>query len=198
MPIVDYNSLVAKAQMFLKRQDLSGMLPDFIQFAEDYFDKNVYVNARRAQFIWTPQSGVFASPSDMKQPIQAYYMGRLLDFFPIGFESSYAGGNGNKLAFGYQLVGDNISLSVPQFGQVFTLDYYKTLEPLSPSNPSNWLLEDAPTVYLAGVLFEAFAYIRDYEKSAYWMQKRDATMQDYIDDDTASRHPQGPLTIRAG
>lgn len=198
MPVTDYNSLVTDVQKYLKRQDLSAMLPDFIQFAEDYFDKKIYVNARRSQFIWTPQGAVFASPSDMKQPIQAYYMGRLLDFFPIGFESSYAGGNGAKLAFGYQFIGNNISLSVPQYGQVFTLDYYKTLEPLSTSNPSNWLMEDSPSIYLAGVLFEAFAYVRDLEKSAYWLQKRDGAIQDYIDDDVSSRHPQGPLTIRAG
>lgn len=198
MAITSYSDLTAAVTKYIKRQDLAAMIPDFIQFAEDYFDKKIYVNARRAQYTFSPTKNVFAAPSDMKQPIQAYYGGRLLDFYPTGWESAYAGGNANIIANGYQFIGNNISLSVAQLGQLFELDYYQTLEGLSATNPSNWLLEDSPTTYLAGVLFEAFAYMRDLEKSQYWMAKRDDAIQLYIDDDTSSRHPAGQLTIRAG
>lgn len=198
MSVENYDGLVADVAKFLKRQDLTALIPDFVLFAESYFDKKIYTNARRASYIISPTQNVFPSPTDMKQPIQAYYQGRLLDYFPIGFESSYGGGNGNVLGNGYQFIGNFISLSVPTLGQQFRLDYYQTLEGLSSSNESNWLLEDAPDIYLAGVLHEGFSYVRDLEKAAYWLQKRDAAIEIYIDDDVSSRHPAGPLTIRAG
>jgi hypothetical protein len=195
-----YDDLIAAVPKYLKRQDLTAMIPDFIQFAEEYFDNFndlVAVNARRQQYIFTPSSAVFPAPTDMKQPIQAYMLGRLLDFYPIGWESQYAGGSVPQIANGYQIIGDNISVSVPQIG-LFQLDYYQKLEGLSPTNESNWLLEDSPTAYLAGVLHEAFSYTRDAQKSAYWMQKRDMAIDVYVKNDVSSRYPSGQLTIRAG
>jgi len=177
---------------------LGAIIPDFVMFAESHFDKNIYVNARRTSLVMTPTQNVFPAPSDMKRPIQAYYIGRILDFFPLGFESSYAGGNGNFLGHGWQLMGNIISLSVPQLGNQFQLDYYVILEGLSSTNESNWLLEDAPEIYLSGVLYEAFSYVRDEERATYWQQKRDAAMQSYINDDEAKRSPAAQLTIRAG
>ncbi len=198
MAFASYDELMADVAKYLKRQDLTAIIPDFVMFAESYFDKNIYVNARRTSFVSTPTANVFSTPSDMKKAIQAYYLGRILDFFPLGFESTYAGGDGNVIAHGWQLMGNQITLSVPQLGQIFQLDYYTILEGLSSTNESNWLLEDAPEVYLAGVLHEAFSYVRDEERAGYWLQKRDAAIQSYIDDDTAKRSPAAQLTIRAG
>lgn len=196
--IQSYDDLTTSVAKYIKRQDLTAMIPDFIQFAEDYLDKRVYVNARRASYIVTPTAAVFPKPSDMKKPIKAYMGGQPLDFFPTGWESQYAGGTVPQIANGYQIIGNKISLSVRQLGQIFQLDYYTILEGLSSTNESNWLLEDTPLTYLSAVLHEAFSYMRDMEKAAYWMQKRDAAMQLYIDDDVFGRYPDGDLTIRAG
>lgn len=199
--IQNYDDLVAAVAKWLKRQDLTTVIPTFIQFAEEYFnnlDDLVEVNARRARYIVTPTQAVFPAPSDMQQPIQAYMGGRLLDFYPIGYESQYAAGTVPKIANGYQIIGNTISLSVAQLGQIFQLDYYQALEGLSPTNESNWLLEDSPTSYLAGTLHEAFAYARDFEKAEYWKQKRDSALSVYIENDRSSRFPSGQLTIRPG
>lgn len=197
-----YDDLVAAVAKWLKRTDLSAQIPDFVQFAEEYFNNFsdlVAVNARRKQFIFTPTSSpIFNAPTDMEQPIQAYMGGRPLDFYPIGWESQYAGGTVPQIANGYQIIGSNIVLSVPQLGVVFQLDYYCSLNGLSTSNESNWLLQDSPTAYLAGTLYEAFSYVRDYQKAEYWKAKRDEALQTYIQNDVSSRYPAGQLTIRAG
>lgn len=198
--IQDFDDLTANVAKWLKRVDLTSMIPDFIQFAEEYFNNLpdlIEVNARRARYIFTPTQAVFAAPSDMMRPIQAYMHGRLLDFFPIGWESQYAGGNVPKIANGYQIIGSQISVSVPQLG-LFELDYYRMLEGLSSTNESNWLLEDSPTAYLAGTLYEGFSYVRDFEKAQYWQQKRDTALQAYTIADRMRRTPAGQLTIRAG
>lgn len=199
--IQDYDDLVARVAKWLKRQDLSTSIPDFIQLAEEYFDNNndlVAVNARRTRFVTTPTDAVFPLPSDCQQPIQAYYDGQVLDFFPLGWESQYAGGTIPKIARGYQIIGNNISLSVAQLSSVFQLDYYRTLEGLSTTNESNWLLEDCAGAYLAGTLYEGFGYVRDFEKAEYWKNKRDEALANYIQNDISSRYPAAQMTIRAG
>jgi hypothetical protein len=199
--IQDYDDLVSNVAKYIKRTDLAVMIPVFIQFAEDYFDKCeelFNVVPRRRSFQVTPTQTVFPGPTDMKAPIQAYMGGQLIDFFPISWDSSYANGNIPQIGRGYQILGNNISLSVPQLGQVFQLDYYQILEGLSETNESNWLLEDSPLIYLSGVLHEAFSYTRDAEKAQYWMAKRDSQIATYSDDEKRSQYPAGPLTIRAG
>lgn len=197
----DFDDLQTAVAKWLKRQDLAAVIPDFVQFAESFFDTLpdlIQINARRRTFKMTPTQAVFPAPTDMRKPIAAYMGGRLLDFFPVGWESQYAGGTVPKIANGYQIIGRNISLSVTQLGQIFQLDYYATLEGLSTSNESNWLLEDAPLIYLAGTLYEGFSYARDYEKAEYWKQKRDELLLTYIQSDVSSRTPSTQLTIRAG
>lgn len=44
--------------------------------------------------------------------------------------------------------------------------YYKKLTPLSADSDTNWLLTNAPGVYLSGVLAEGFAYMRKYDAAA--------------------------------
>lgn len=199
--IQNYDDLVATVSKLIKRQDLSSMIPIFIQMAEEYFnnfDDLIEVKARFSTYKYTTTQATFPGPTDMQQPITAYLNGLLLDYYPTGFNSSYAGANCPAIANGYQIKGNNITLSVAQLG-LFQLDYYNTLEPLSETNESNWLLQDSPTAYLAGVAHEAFSYMRDYEKAQYWLAKRDAAITTYVDNDKSSRYPsQGGLTIRAG
>lgn len=199
--IQDFDDLTSAVAKYLKRQDLTSMIPDFVQFAENFFDNLpdlIQINARRRSYQATPTQTIFPAPSDMKKPIMAYMGGRLLDFFPMGWESQYAGGQVPQIANGYQIIGRNISLSVAQLGLIFQLDYYQTLEGLSETNESNWLLDDAPLAYLAGTLYEGFTYVRDYEKAEYWKSKRDELLLLYIQSDVSSRTPSTQLTIRAG
>ncbi len=199
--IQTYDDLVSNVVKYIKRQDLAVMIPVFIQFAEDYFDKCEELKdvvPRRTSFQVTPTQNVFPGPTDLKSPIQAYMGGVLIDYFPMGWDSQYAFGNIPQIGNGYQILGNNISLSVPQLGQIFWLDYYQILEGLSETNESNWLLEDSPLIYLSGVLHEAFSYMRDAEKAQYWQAKRDTQLATYSNDEKRSQYPAGPLTIRAG
>jgi hypothetical protein len=198
--IQNYDDLVAAVAKIIKRQDLSSMIPIFVQMAEEYFnnyDSLQNVTARRATYKYSTNQAIFPGPTDMVQPIQAYMSGVLLDFYPSGFNSSYAGANYPQIANGYQILGKNIVVSVSQLG-LFQLDYYQQLEPLSETNESNWLLEDSPVTYLAGVCHEAFSYMRDFEKAQYWLAKRDSAIDTYVTSDISSRFPSGALTIRAG
>lgn len=197
MAINSFSSLQSSMGRFLKRGDLAAMLPDFIMLAEQHFDRVIKTRARRETFSITPSSTQISLPSDWGRVIEAYYNGKPIEFYPRGFPSGYAGGRSDHF-HGYQIIGDTLALSVHQLGLPLKIDYYTAIEPLSDSNTSNWLLEDAPDIYLAGSLHEAFGYIRDTDQAAYWLSKRDDAIQEFIDDDNLSKTPDQPLTMRAG
>lgn len=192
MSIASYADLKASMGKWLKRGDLTATLPDFIMFAEQHFDRKLKTRARRTNFSITPSTVNAALPSDWGRVIDVEYGGRPLDFFPASSPVC-------DIHRGYQIAGDTLVLTVPQLGQKLSLDYYIAIEPLSDSNTSNWLLEDAPDLYLAGALFEAFSYVRDDEGKAFWQAKRDQLIQDILDDDAESKTPEDqPLNMRAG
>lgn len=69
----------------------------------------------------------------------------------------------------YTIVGDEIELA-PTPNENYTLEmvYRANLGALSASNPTNWLIEFAPDVYLYGTLLEAAPYMQHDERIAVW------------------------------
>ena len=114
-----------------------------------------------------------------------------------GTSTAYTATSSQGFASLAALDGNMLRLRVPQLGEKLVLEYFVVIEPLSESNRSNWLLEDAPDIYLAGCLHEAFSYIRDDDRTAFWMNKRDMTIQEFIDEDAESKTPtEQPLVMR--
>jgi hypothetical protein len=199
-PVVpeSYAQLQTLMGQYMKRQDLNNLIPSFISLAEEWFDDNVYTRARRDTYTFALLQNVVQLPSDWKRVIKAYYNGNNLDFMPMEFNSAYAKGNPNNIYNGYQIIGDNVSISVQDLGGICQIDYYTTLEPLSDTNTSNWLLEDSPNTYLFGSLYQAGIYMRDDARAQQWMMLRDMAIQSKVDADERAKSVEAPLTIRAG
>lgn len=200
MSILSYSDLQTNVAAYAKRQDLSALIPTFISLAEEWFNRELKVKARRTSFLVTPTQPNVAIPSDSQKIIKVWYGGLQLDFFPPSFNSSYAGGPLQAQDFwnGYQIDGDTLTLGVPQMGQVLQIDYYQQLEPLSDTNVSNWLLEDGQTAYLFGTLMQLAIYTRDLTSLQLWQTLRDQAIASMEQDDDESQRPDDPLTIRAG
>lgn len=88
-------------------------------------------------------------------------------------------------------------LSPPPGGN-YTVDvvYLRGLPPLSDAAPSNWLLRQAPQLYLWGTLVECSAYIGFDERAQLWLARRDQTLETLERADRKARWG-GPLTMRA-
>jgi hypothetical protein len=183
---------------YMKRQDLTNLIPTFINMAEEWFDDNVYTRARRDSYIFAVNQSVMQLPSDWKRIINAWYNGIRMEFYPSDFNGAYANGSPYVQANTIQIEGDNAVLNVVTYGGICQIDYYTTLEPLSDTNVSNWLLEDSPTTYLFGALTQAGIYMRDDARAMQWQQLRDMAIDSKISDTERSKTQEGPLTIRAG
>lgn len=191
MSLTSFTDLQASMKKWLKRPDLETMFPDFVLLAEQHFDRTIKTRARRSHFAITPSTGYVSLPSDWGRVINAKFGGRPLDFFPASTDE-------RRIVFGYRILGDKLALTVPQLGQRLDLHYYIAIEGLSDSNQSNWLLEDAPDIYLWGALAEGADYIRDSESRDKYIARRDAAIAEFIDDDAESKTPEDqPLDMRA-
>jgi hypothetical protein len=192
MSITSYADLQTSMGKWLKRPDLATLFPDFIMLAERNFDRQIKTRARRESFSITPSVNLIALPSDWGRVIAVKYNDRPVGFFPPSSDV-------RKIECGFQILGDKLRLTVPQLGQKLFIEYYIAIEPLSDSNTSNWLLEDAPDIYLWGALAEAADYIRDATSQQKWMTRRDQAIADFIDDDSEAKTPEDqPLVMRAG
>ena len=200
MTIESYDDLQARMSKYLKRQDLIDLIPDFIMLAEEQFDNTIFTRARRDSFIVAPYEYTLQLPSGWKRVINAWYDGKQLDFRGPGVNTAYSGVE-TPGGYGiYQIVGNTFAFSASnaQIGAKLQIDYYDSLEPLSETNVSNWLLEDSPTTYLYGSLVQAAAYVRDdvlLQRFATFMDQAIAAM---VTADKLSQTPEdGPLVIAA-
>lgn len=200
MSIESYDDLQARMALYLKRQDLAALIPDFIMLAEEQFDNTIFTRARRDSFIITPYDYTLQLPSGWKRVIDVWYDSKQLQFRGPGVTTAYSGSS-TPDAYGiYQIVGNTLAFSASsaQLGALLQIDYYDTLEGLSDTNESNWLLEDSPTTYLFGSLVQAAIYARDDQRLQLWSTLMDQAIAAMLTSDGLSQTPEnGPLVISA-
>ena len=73
---------------------------------------------------------------------------------------------------------------VPDTSYSFEVLVYQRLQPLSSSNQTNWITNNAPNVMLFGTLLQAVIYLKDDQRQIF-QQKYDAGMQALKSEDVA-------------
>lgn len=77
----------------------------------------------------------------------------------------------------------------------FTLSYYKRFIPLAGDNDTNWLLQNAPQVYLYSALMEAYQHIRDDVHAVSAARQYAAAVNALLYADQQERFSGSTLTI---
>lgn len=176
-----YSWLKAEIVDHLRRPDLGeNAKPDvFILLAEARInnDSNLVCNelkaqvSRQATYVQV-NSPVIAQPDDMA---------RLAGIFFID-----ASGRRIKLQPSANDEADRYTFSVPAFFELtsggyaiypkafspdlnFVIQYYQKTQPLSDDVQTNWLLENAPDLYLYASLLAASPYIQDDSRIPIWL-----------------------------
>jgi hypothetical protein len=174
MALTTYNELKASVADWLNRTDLTNVVPDFISLAEAQIERTLRTRqmiVRATASIDTEYSAVPADFLETKSiklntnPVTA------LTFESIdsldGLKSTTYISPGKPQYFG--IVGGQIRvLPVPDGTYTAELIYYAKLNKLSSTVASNWLLSQAPDVYLYGSLMQAAPYLKDDARIQIW------------------------------
>lgn len=139
--IVDYASLQSAVSGWLNKAsdvNLIARVPEFIQLAEARLKRKLEDELQETIATVTFTDGVADLPADFDG---------LIDI----------DGDFQVEPIVYDIVGDQIQTDPAVSGDA-TINYSKTLPGLSDANPTNWLLDRAPDIYLYASLIQAEFY----------------------------------------
>lgn len=153
----------------LGRTSLSNMLGEFIGYGESriyngFKDLDVQVEPLRIRPMLAVETGSLAALPDgflsvdrITVPDNAGRQAALSYLTPAEFSRLLPGGGSPR----FYTIADGVVQVEGGQPQAFALSYYKRLLPLVGDEDSNWILQNAPQVYLYSALIEAYQHTRD-------------------------------------
>jgi hypothetical protein len=183
MAITTYAELQSSIANWLNRDDLTAVTPDFISLAEAGINRDLrhYRMINRvdatldSRYVQMPADWLetvrFGITSGTTQRIELISRDDMLEYRQ----------NNNDIAgvprF-YANIGDTIEVfPTPDAEYQMQLQYYAKTPALSDSNVKNWLLSEAPDIYLYGALVQAAPYLNDDARVQTWAALYSSAMQ---------------------
>jgi hypothetical protein len=184
MPISNYAELQSAVGKWLARDDLAENIPDFIALAE----QRLFYGAEDASFpspalriaameATTDPESYVTVPGEPTLPLPAGFLEARaivlatepktpLDLVPPRQLASAAGAAGRPRFYSFE--GEAIRFApTPDAPYGVELVYYRRFDPLAVT-PSNWLLTNAPGVYLYAALLEAQPFLMNDARLPLW------------------------------
>lgn len=162
----------------------TAIIPDLIALAEARFNRTLFLPQSETTATATAAQAL-SFPTDFRQ-LRAIYLdtfprAQLEQVSPSTLRASYdTEQTGIPRVFAIQ--DDQIFLGPSPDDTSVNVEivYYAKIPALSVSNTTNWLLTDAPDVYLYATLLQGKAYVRDDDAIALWKAALDEALSELI------------------
>lgn len=202
MNITDFASLQTAVASDLHRPGdalLLAEMPRFVQLAEADMMRNLNLRQTETKITGTTTGATIALPVGLNQIERIGVMIGVIEYTltytsPNGIEQlSYPG-----YPTRFTVENGAIRLIRPPMGSYqYTIYLISQLTPLSASNPTNWLLTNAPDVYFYATLVQAAGWTRDDATTAKASAGYAAAMESVRMQDAGQRFPiSGGLQIK--
>jgi len=183
--ITNYSNLQTTIADFLNRDDLTSVIPTFIQLAEAQMNRDLrhWRMEVRASGQQSAGDAYMQIPADWLETIRFHITDggtKPLDLISRKALEDKRAGNENMSGTPryYTHADSQFELYPTPNEQTNTeLLYFAKIPSLSASNTTNWLLEDAPDVYLYGALLHSAPYLSEDERVGVWAQLYGASVQ---------------------
>lgn len=193
MSIADYSDLLMQVSEYTGRDDFGHVFPRLVSFAEIKMNRALRVGGMETSAsLTTNSSGNVALPTgflEMREVKDS--AGRILDAVTPAagdyIHGPYAGSTINWYVKG------STFYTVPYSEATFSILYYTKITPLTAAATTNWLLTDAPMVYLYGVAAEVVGWAiaqgkEDISKLAGYAQLLQGEIDAYQMQDRSKRY----------
>lgn len=160
-----YSELKTAVTDYLHRSDLASQVATFIARAELYLFRQLDIKATETSTSGVTSGASIALPSDCAQvtrvSVTTSGVEASLDYFaqPVDYVSGLTAPNYFSLESGALRLHD-----APGTGYTYTLYYIPVIAPLSDTVTTNWLLANAPDLYLYAVALEGARYVRNAQE----------------------------------
>jgi hypothetical protein len=199
MAISNYTELQTAVENWLDRSDLDSRIPEFIALCEDSLNKRLRIRAMENRATATVAAEYVALPTGFLE-MRNFQLNtnpkQVLRFVtPEYIDTFWAGSTTGKPKV-YTFIGGEIQLAPsPDSSYTAEMDYYEKLD--IATDATNWVLTNAPSVYLYGSLLAAEPFLKNDKRIPVWEQLYEKAVMDLEMADSRERHSGGSLAIRA-
>ena len=198
MAISTYDTLKSGIADFLNRDDLTAVIPTFIDMAEGQINRDVrHWKMEKQTSLPSVSAGVYKLPSDWLETKELKFVpdlqGAANDSYTVEYisQNTFDEKKQNSHALTgspkYYTLSANAGLMYAHLFPIteetdnilynlLTLNYLAENQ-LDESNQTNWLITDASDVYLYGSLIHAAIYLKDDERLTLFSQMYGAAVQ---------------------
>jgi len=203
MAISTYTELKTAIANFLARDDLTSVIPDFIQLAEATMSRELETRSQEKRATATLTSGdeYIALPTDLREvrevKLNTTPLTVLTYYSPVALDSNFSSGGVGKPK-GFSIIGDEMKMRpVPDDSYTAEIIYIGSITALSDSNATNNILTRSPDAYLYGSLAEAYAYLLDETRAGQYMSRFQSALEQIKVDEQRSQYGTGSLHINS-
>lgn len=179
MSISTFGELKSAVALWLNRPDLTAYIPDFVRLAEQRINyggaephqtQPLRIPAMQTRATGTITASAIAFPTRFLEPIRiAGSSGGVkwsLQYVAPERYSEHSNSSGVPTVY---TVMNNSILTSGTGAASYILDYYQAFANLSADADTNWLLTNAPGVYLYGTLIESSPFLKDMSMMPAWL-----------------------------
>ena len=201
MAISNYTELQTAVANWLDRDDLTARIPEFIALAEARFNRVLRLRAMEAKYT----ANTVASQRNLALPTSYIQMRNfqvntsplttLSYVTPEIYDRLWGGSTSGTPKF-YTILANEVSFG-PIPGSVMEVEmlFYKKFDNLSGSVATNWLITNAPDIYLYGSMLEAEPFIMNDERVPLWAAALERGVSDLQEQDNKDRHSGSALRV---
>lgn len=209
--ITDFATLQTAVTEYLARdQDttLIARIPTFIQLTESKLNRDLFVRQMEQRSTALTDSTT-SEPEFISLPADFQSMRRVrlsslsrkphLEFMSGIQLDEYRTHSGNVAGHPryFTIFGDELELApTPDADYTIEMVYRQNIPALSETNPSNWLLQLAPDIYLYGALLESAPYIKEDARIQTWGLGFKTALDDLNALGLTSTFNAGPMQVR--
>lgn len=186
MALDTFTALKTAIQTWLDNTSLSGNVEDFISIAESRLNRilrDQQMETRATLTVGGAPVDSILLPADFLE-LREIHIETAADK-PLSYRSPQFVENIRD-----QLAGDPVFYSVEKrslsfaakapAAMAFSILYYQKIPGLSAGNPTNWLLEDHPDIYLYASLVQAEGFVVNDARIALWKQLLDESLKELL------------------
>jgi hypothetical protein len=192
-----YTDLRANIAAFLNRDDLTAIIPTFVTLAEAQINRDVRHWRMEKTTVLTFTTGTEDLPADWLETIRLQMDDKPMELASREEIARWQRSNEvHRPRFFAHIAGKIEVWPAPDSSYPADLLYMARTPALSDAAPVNWLLTEAPDVYLYGSLIQSAPYLIEDDRAAVWGSLYAAAVQNLNLSSDRARF-SGPLRLRA-
>lgn len=188
MAIGTFGELRSAVADWLKRSDLTNTIPTFVALAESNIRRDVRCRAMEQEATGTLTATTLAVPTRFLEARRVILGTYVQDYVVPNEWYLVKDASTNQ----YTILGENFNF---QALKDYTIQYWQAFASLSADGDTNWLLTNAPDVYLWASLEQAAIFIRDDSMAALSRAQYQAAVAKINSTEQKARFG-GPLAVR--